>query len=30
MSNIGYKPKVYDCTIDGIKRVKGENLFVLH
>lgn len=30
MSNIGYKPKVYDCTIDGIKRVKGKNLFVLH
>lgn len=30
MSNMGYRPKVYDCTIDGIKSVKGKNLFVLH
>lgn len=30
MSNMGYSPKVYDCTIDGIKRIKGKNLFVLH
>lgn len=30
MSNMGYRPKVYDCTIDGIKRIKGKNLFVLH
>lgn len=24
MSNMGYRPKVYDCTIDGIKMVKGK------
>lgn len=23
MSNMGYRPKVYDCTIDGIKRIKS-------
>lgn len=30
MSNMGYRPKVYNCTIDGIKNVKGKNLFVLY
>ena len=30
MSNMGYRPKFYDCIIDGIKCVKGKNLFVLH
>lgn len=30
MSNMGYIPKVYDCTMDGIKSFKGKNLFVLH
>ena len=30
MGSIGYRPKVYDCTIDGIKRIKGKNLFVLY
>ena len=30
MGSIGYRPKVYDCTIDGIKMIKGKNLFVLH
>lgn len=30
MSNMGYIPKVYDCIMDGIKSVKGKNLFVLH
>ena len=24
MSNIGYRPKVYDCTIDGIKVSKAK------
>ena len=30
MSNMGYRPKFYDCTIDGIKCVKDKNLFVLN
>ena len=30
MGDMGYIPKVYDCTIDGIKCIKGKNLFVLH
>lgn len=30
MNNMGYRPKFYDCTIDGIKSVKGKNLFILH
>ena len=30
MGNMGYRPKFYDCTIDGVKSVKGKNLFVLH
>lgn len=30
MNNMGYRPKFYDCTIDGIKSIKGKNLFVLH
>lgn len=30
MENMGYRPKFYDCTIDGIKCIKGENLFLLH
>ena len=30
MNNLGYKPKFYDCTIEGIKCVNGKNLFILH
>ena len=30
MENMGYRPKFYDCTIDGIKCVEGKNLFILH
>lgn len=30
MSSVGYKPKFYDCTIEGIKCVNSENLFILH
>lgn len=30
MENTEYKPKFYDCSIEGIKCVKGKNLFVLH
>lgn len=30
MNDMGYIPKVYDCTINGIKCIKGENLFLLH
>ncbi len=30
MNNLGYRPKFYDCTIEGIKCIKGKNLFVLH
>lgn len=30
MSSVGYKPKFYDCTIEGIKRVNSKNLFILH
>lgn len=29
MGNMGYRPKFYNCTIDGIKCIKGKNLFVL-
>lgn len=29
MSSIGYKPKFYDCTIEGIKCIKGKNYFIL-
>lgn len=27
---MGYRPKFYDCTIDGIKCANGKNLFILH
>ena len=30
MENMGYRPKFYNCTIDGIKCAKGKNLFILH
>ena len=30
MSSVGYKPKFYDCTIEGIKSVNSKNLFILH
>lgn len=30
MNDMGYIPKVYDCTMNGIKSVEGKNLFVLH
>ena len=30
MGNMGYRPKFYNCTIEGIKNVKGKNLFLLH
>mgnify|MGYP003369924911 CR=1 FL=1 len=30
MGNMGYRLKIYDCIIDGVKCVKGKNLFVLH
>ena len=30
MNNLGYRPKCYDCTIDGIKCIKGKNLLILH
>lgn len=30
MGNMGYRPKVYDCTLDGIECIKGKNLFILH
>ncbi len=30
MSSVGYKPKFYDCTIEGIKRINSKNLFILH
>ena len=30
INNMGYIPKVYDCTINGIKCINGENLFLLH
>ena len=30
MNNLGYRPKFYDCTIDGIKCNKGKSLFILH
>lgn len=30
MNDMGYIPKVYDCTINGIKCIKGKNLFLLH
>ena len=30
MEDMGYRPKFYDCTIEGIKCIKGKNLFVLH
>lgn len=30
MNNLGYRPKFYDCTIDGIKCIKGKSLFILH
>ena len=30
MENMGYRPKFYDCTIDGIKCVEGKSLFILH
>lgn len=30
MNDMGYIPKVYDCTINGIKCINGENLFLLH
>lgn len=30
MNDMNYRPKFYDCTIDGIKCVKGKNLFILH
>lgn len=26
---MGYKPKYYDCAIDGVKRCNGKNLFLL-
>lgn len=29
MSSIGYKPKFYDCTIEGIKCIKRKNYFIL-
>ena len=30
MNDMEYTPKVYDCTINGIKCINGENLFLLH
>lgn len=30
MSSVRYKPKFYDCTIEGIKHVNSKNLFILH
>lgn len=30
MNNLGYRPKFYDCTIEGIKRANSKTLFILH
>lgn len=30
MGDMGYRPKFYDCTIEGIRCIKGKNLFILH
>lgn len=29
MENMGYIPKLYDCTLEGIRCVEGKNLFIL-
>lgn len=29
MNNMGYRPKFYDCTIDGIKSIKGKKFICL-
>ena len=30
MSSVGYKPKFYDCIMEGIKCVNSGSLFILH